>query len=293
MAEQKVELRKTRDLSENLNDTFTFIRQNLKPLATSFIGIAGITMLANAILGGIYQSQAGKVFKDILGRPNDVRFLFNFLSPTYFAVLILGWLNFIAMNVVIACYMKLYDVSQNRPPAIQEVWEEFKKYFLKLFLYSIPVSLITIAGFSFCLLPGVYLAVVFAPFPIVVVVENQTFGEAWSRCFNLIKDNFWTSFGIYILVYLIYALTSGIISTVVATLTGLISYFTTKDMSATIGIATSVLSIFSFLFYMIFYVSVCLHYFNLTERQDGTGMMRRLDTLGGSGNDFDNIQEHY
>lgn len=293
MAEQKVELRKTRDLSENLNDTFAFIRQNFKPLVTSFIGIAGIIMLANAILSGVYQSQAGNVFKDILGRPNDMRFLFSFLSPTYFAVMILGWINFIAMNVVIACYMKLYDSLHGQLPAIQEVWEEFKKYFLKVFLYSIPVTLITIAGFSFCLLPGIYLAVVLAPFPIAVVVENQTFAGAWNRCFNLIKDNFWSSLSIYILVYLIYALSSGIISTVIAALTGLISYFTTKDISATIGIATSVLSIFSFLFYIIFYVSVCLHYFNLAEKQDGTGMMRRLDTLGGSGNDFDNIQEHY
>ena len=63
MAEQKIELRKIRDLSENLNDTFTFIRQNLKPLVTSFLGIAGIVMLANAIVGGIYQSQAGYVLE--------------------------------------------------------------------------------------------------------------------------------------------------------------------------------------------------------------------------------------
>ncbi len=293
MAEPKVELRKTRDLSQNLNDTFTFIRQNFKPLVTSFIGIAGIIMLANAILSGVYQSQAGNIFKDILGRPNDIRSLFSILGPTYFAVMILGWINFIAMNVVITCYMKLYDSLQGQSPTIQEVWEEFKKYFLKVFLYTIPVTLITIAGFSFCLLPGIYLAVVFAPFPIAVIVENQTFGGAWNRCFNIIKDNFWTSLGIYILVYFIYAFSAGIISAVVGALTGLVSYFTTKDISATIGIVTSVLSIFSFLFYIIFYVSVCLHYFNLAERHDGTGMMRRLDTLGGSGNEFDNIQEHY
>jgi hypothetical protein len=215
------------------------------------------------------------------------------MGPTYFALVFLGWINFIAMNVVIACYMKLYNSSQGQSPTIQEVWEEFKKYFLKVFLYTIPVNLITIVGFAFCLLPGIYLAVVFAPFPIALIVENQTFGGAWNRCFSIIKDNFWSSLGIYILVYLIYALSAGIISTVIAALTSIVSYFTTKDISATIGIATSVLSIFSFLFYIIFYVSVCIHYFNLAERHDGTGMMQRLDTLGRSGNDFDNTQEHY
>ncbi len=293
MAEQKVELRKIRDLGENLNDTFTFIRQNFKPLVTSFLGIAGIIMLANAILSGIYQSQTGNVFRDILGSRNEMRSPFSFIGPTYFAVVILGWINYMAMNVVITCYMKLYDSLQRQSPTIQDVWEEFKKYFLKVFLYTIPITLVTIFGFTFCLLPGIYLAVVFAPFTIAIVVEDQTFGGAWNRCFAIIKDNFWTSMGIYILVYLIYALSAGIISTVIAALTGLISYFTTKDISATIGMATSVLSIFSFVFYIVFYVSVCLHYFNLAERHDGTGMMRRLDTLGGSGNDFDNIQEHY
>ena len=261
MAEQKVELRKIRDLSENLNDTFTFIRQNFKPLVTSFLGIAGIVMLANAIMGRIYQSQAGNIFKDIFSNKNDIRFLFSFMGPTYFALVFLGWINFIAMNVVIACYMKLYNSSQGQPPTIQEVWEEFKKYFLKVLLYTIPVNLITIVGFTFCLLlPGIYLAVVFAPFPIALIVENQTLGGAWDRCFSIIKDNFWSSLGIYILVYLIYGLSAGIISTVIAALTSIVSYFTTKDISATIGIAISVLSIFSFLFYLIFYVSVCIHY---------------------------------
>ena len=293
MAEQKIELRKIRDLSENLNDTFTFIRQNFKPLVTSFLGIAGIVMLANAIVGGIYQSQAGYVFRDIFSNQNDKRFHFSFFSPTYFALVFLGWINFIAMNVVIACYVKLYNSSQRQSPTIQEVWEEFKKYFFKVLLYTIPVNLITIAGFAFCLLPGIYLAVVFAPFPIALIVENQTLGGAWDRCFSIIKDNFWSSLGIYILAYLIYAISAGIISAVIAALTSIVSYFTTQDISATISIATSVLSIFSFLFYIIFYVSVCIHYFNLVERHDGTGMMQRLDTLGRPGNDFDNIQEHY
>lgn len=293
MAEQKVELRKIRDLSENLNDTFTFIRQNFQPLIASFLVTAGVIMLADAIVSGIYQSQTRNLFGDILGRGNDIRSLFGLLGPTYFIVVLLGWLNFIAMNTAISCYIKLYDSLDRQPPTIKQVWDEFKKYFLKVFLFSIPVTLIMFAGFTFCLLPGVYLAVVFAPFPITLIVENQTFGEAWNRCFNLIKDNFWPSLGLYALVYVIYLFSTGIISMVIGAVTGLISYFTTKDISTTVGIVTSVLSIFSFVFYIVFYVSVCLNYFNLAEREDGTGMMRRLDTLGRPGNDFDNTHEHY
>jgi hypothetical protein len=293
MAEQKVELRKIRDLSENLNDTFSFIRQNFKPLITSFIGIAGVVMLANAIVSGLYQTQAKIIFTDIFNRRNSNYSTLSLFGPGYFAVLILGWINYIAMNVVIACYMKLYDSLQGRQPSIQEVWEEFKKYFFKILLYNIPIFLLILFGMLFCFLPGIYLAVVFVPFSIVVVAENQSFGGAWNRCFSLIKNNFWPSLGVYFLVYLLYALGAGIISSVIGLLTGLISYFTTRDISTTVGIVVSVLSIFSFVFYIVFYVSVCLHYFNLAERHDGTGMMRKLETLGGSGNDFNNIEEHY
>lgn len=293
MAEQKVELRKIRDLGENLNDTFSFIRQNFKPVVTSFIGIAGIIMLANAILSGIYQSQSGNVFTTIFRNGRGFSSPLSLFGPTYYAILILGWLNYIAMNTVIACYVKLYDSLQGLHPEIQEVWVDFKKYFLRMLFYNIPIFLLIMIGMLFCLLPGIYLAVVFVPFTIVVVAEDQTFGGAWSRCFDLIKNNFWPSLGIYFVVYLIYSFSAGIISAIIGLFTGLISYFTTKDISTTVGLVVSVLSIFSFVFYIVFYVSVCLHYYNLTERHDATGMMRRLDALGGSGNDFNNIEEHY
>jgi hypothetical protein len=125
MAEQKVELRKVRDFSENLNDTFLFIRQNFKPLVTSFVAIAGIFMLAHSILNGIYQGHVGGAFRDIINRrttiPIDSPFgaMFN---GTYFALLFLGWANFVAMNVVVTCYMKLYDTLQGQAPTIEQVW---------------------------------------------------------------------------------------------------------------------------------------------------------------------------
>jgi hypothetical protein len=295
MAQQKIELRKVRDLSENLNDTFAFISQNFKPLVTSFLAIAGIFMLANSILNGMYQSQVGGgLIKDILGGNRTAnRSPLDVINATYFVVVGLAWLNFIAMSVVITCYMKLYDRSAAQVPTIEEVWNEFKKHFLKVFVYTIPVTLLIVTGFAFCIVPGIYLAVVFTPFSIALIIEEETFGEALKRCFAIVKNNFWTSFGTYLLVYLIYAFSAGIISAVVGGITGLISYFTTKDISTTIGVVTSVINIFSFLFYIVFYVSVCLHYFNLSERYDSSGLRRRLDTLGQTGNNFNDVQEQY
>lgn len=295
MAQQKIELRKIRDLSENLNDTFTFIRQNFKPLVTSFLAIAGIFMLATSILNGVYQGRVlGEALKDIIpGSGNIYRSPFWMINRTFVIGRILEWLNLTAMTTVITCYFKIYDRKNGAAPAIDEVWVEFTRYFFKILLYSIPIGLLTIAGFLFCLVPGIYFAVVFTPFSIAVIIDDLSFGEAWDKCFTIIKNNFWSSLALYFIVYLIYAVTAGIISAGSAFVAGLISYFTLQNISRSIGVFTSVLNMFSFVFYIVVYVSVILQYFNLTERHYGIGMMNRIDRLGQTGNDHNNIQEQY
>lgn len=294
MVKQKVELRKIRDFSDNLNDTILFIRQNFKPLLTCFLGIAGIFMLTSAVLTGIYQSQWGNLLRDILNRKNpDADSPVNLFNWNYFLVIIFSWLNFVAMQVAVISYIKVYEVKNGETPVIEEVWNVFKRYFLKVFFYSIPIALLTALGCILCVAPGIYLGVVFVPFSAILIIEDKSFGEAFNRCFRLVKDNFWISLGIYFLTYLIASFSGGIISSIVGVISGLISYFTTRSINATVGIIASILNIFSFIFYIVYYVSVCLHYFNLTEKYDGTGMMRKLDSIGGNDQNFDNIQEQY
>ena len=75
---------------------------------------------------------------------------------------------------------------------------------------------------------------------------------------------------------------TGIIGSVIGLLSGVLAYFTTKDISTTVGIVTSIFNILSFVFFIVFYISAILNYLSLTESYDGTGMMERLDTLGGN-----------
>lgn len=294
MAQQKVELRKIRDFSENLNDTFVFIRLNFKPLVTCFIGISGVFMLGSAIISGIYQSEFGEIFEQILSRsdtyeePEEL----SIFSPTYFLVYLLAWLNIVAMKVSLLAYVKVYERKQGEDVTFKEVWDEFVKYFFKVFFYSLPIVLVMLIGLVFCILPGVYLWVVLMPFEMVLIMEEESFGGAWERCFTIVKENFWSSLAIYLVAYLIYMMASGIIGAVIGLMSGAIAYFTTKDVSTTVGIVTSIFNILSFVFFLVFYISAILNYFSLTEHYDGTGMMRRLDSLGGNSATH-NTEEQY
>ena len=53
------------------------------------------------------------------------------------------------------------------------------------------------------------------------------------------------------------------------------------------------LSVVQYLFYVVFFVSVGLHYYNLVEAKDGTGLEKRLESLGGDANPNATIEEQY
>jgi hypothetical protein len=159
MAEQKVELRQVRDFSQNLSDTFLFIKQNFKPLLLSFLTIAGVFLLAAAIVNGINQGEmGGNMFREFMedarrgaaGRSDTSPF--QFINSTYFIGLTLTWMGMTAMHVVITAYMKLYEEKHNEPVTTQEVWEVFKKYYLKVLLYSLPLYLLIGVGMVLCIL---------------------------------------------------------------------------------------------------------------------------------------------
>jgi len=299
MAEQKIELRKIRDFGVNINDTFIFLRQNLRSLLSSFFAICGIFMLGQAIFNGIYQSHAmGSIFQQLFsGRIKPGQYNGNpyagIFSVEYFMLIIFMLLTIASMHVVLGAYIKYYLENDGKQPGITEIWDIYKKYFFRIFFYNILIGLLTIIGLVFCFIPGIYLWVVFVPFTFVVMIEDADFGTAFSRCFQIIKENFWPSFALYLVVIFIYYFSSLIVSSVVGLVIGLAAYFTTKNISSTIGIVTSFLNIFSFTFYIIFFISAALHYFSLTEQRDGTGILNRIGNIGTDKNNFDNIEEQY
>jgi hypothetical protein len=299
MAQQKIELRKVRDFGQNFNDTFVFLRQNIKPLLKSFFAICGLFMLGQAIANGIYQSNSFGVFDEIFkgGRrrgdfPNTSPYG-NIFSLEYFLTLLFMFLTFVSMKTVLGAYFKYYLENDGQQPGIDQIWEIFRRYFFRVALYSIPVAVLTVLGFFLCILPGFYLWVVWVPFSMVVMIEDTTFNGAFNRCFEIVRENFWISLAIYVIAYLIYSVSSGIISVIVGIIVGAITYLSTESVSATAGIVTSFLNIFSFIFYIPFLVSAAFQYFNLVETRDGTGILSRIDNIGSEKNRFDNIEEQY
>lgn len=289
MAQQKIQLRKIRDFGENFSDTFQFIRQEFKPLLTAFILVAGIFILATSILGGLFQKQMFGFLDQIKSGGSALQQnVTSILTPGYFGFLVVTLLSMAAMQTVIVVYMKHYD-EHGESPTVKQVWSSFAKYFFKVFLFSIPQLLLMGVALLLCILPVFYAATVLVPLPFVIVNENGSF----SRCLDLIKDNFWISFATYLVAYIIYSFSSSIVGIIIGAVVGLGSYFSKNDLSSTAAIFTSVLSIVQYIFYIVFFVSAGLHYYNLVEIKDGTGLEKRIEGLGTGNNSNTTIEEQY
>ncbi len=291
MAQQKIYLSKVRDFGENIGDTFQFIRQEFKPLFKSFALISGVFIIGAAIISGIYQSQMTSVFDRVEKQPGDLSIFSSIFNLNYFLIIILTMLGLAAMQVCVAAYMKLYD-KNNESPTLEEVWSEFRRHIVPAIVLAIIALILIVVGTMLCILPGVYLAVVLAPAITIMVNEDASIGGSISRCFELIKENFWVSLAIYFVSYLIYSFVGGAIGLIVGIFTGVGSYLTTKEFSTTAGVFTSVANVFGYCFYLVFVVSVCLNYYSLIEKLDGFGMMKRLENLGTT-NPNDKIEEQY
>lgn len=295
MVTKKIEFRKIRDFGENITDTIGFIKQEFKPLLKPYVLIAGAFILMSSLFLGLFVGDIyGNVLESVVNDTDPLPQFSGLSIGSYLVFLILTPITIAAMNTVISCYIKLYREKNNNSPAFEEVWREVTKYFGIVLLFSFLYVFAVVIGLFLCLLPGIYLAIVLLPYAQVIIFENErSVGSVWNRCVYLGKENFWMTLLLYILLSMIVSFASSAIGMLVAAAIGLASYFITKDISSAAGILYGIIYFFSYLFYIILLVSLCLHYFNLAEKKDGAGLLQRIQNMGGSNDEHSHMEERY
>ena len=120
--------------------------------------------------------------------------------------LILGVLVSIYLGFVV--YRMLYNAATIGKP--YETFADALKVDVNqlaiFFCVNLAMGFIVGAGTLACILPGIFLGVRLLFAPIIAAVENASFGEAFTRSWEMTKGNFWNLFllglaaiGIYIL----------------------------------------------------------------------------------------------
>jgi hypothetical protein len=206
-------------------------------------------------------------------------------------------LQIVALNVTILSFITLYKQKNNTIPTSEEMWGYIKYFYLRILGASIVLYLLIGLGMVFCLLPGIYLLVVFALVPPVMIIENTSFGYAFNKSFRLIKDNWWVTFGVIVVIWIVlYVLNLAISIPSMILGAGNVFLHITKHstaLSLPVAIITTLVSSITYFFNILMIVAVSLCYFNLSETKEGTGLMERINQFGAAGAAPDAAPEEY
>ena len=311
-----IEYHHTRDFSRKMNTTFEFIRQNFKSLGKSILLIAGPPVLIASLIIATFVGEFMGLTRAAANNPGDGEvFETYFMSVTFWLQIVLMLLLFLVSSIMsiatINNYIILYEERQTNNINVSEVWtrvrETFWMYFrttLVFFLLAIVVYIILIipvallAAISpaliflgmmamFCGL--IYLIVSVSMTYIVRAYEKKNFFDAIARSFKLVRDKWWSTFGIIMVLYLVMMTISYIfmIPWYVATLTSALHSTSTEMLEQPVTTWTTVvLFTLYYLAQMVLgalpNVGIAFQYFNLVEMKEAKGLLGKIDTLGQS-----------
>lgn len=293
-----IEFKQPRDFGQIINDTFTFIRQNFKPLVKTYFLFCGIFVLGSMVAMLMQQYKSVSLINSVGTASAATRDPFlgfkSLIGWEYLVAIIFSLCTYVSMLTAILSYIALYVRKGNIAPTTDEVWPYFKYYFFRIFVSAIPLILMLGVGFLFCLIPGFYLFPFVAMMFPIMVIENGEFGYSFSRSFKIIKDNFWLTFGTLIVIWIIvYACMSAVIlPTTLFSMVGLFSK-SSPHMSLVLTMVTTVLQSICQVFTIIPLVTITLCYFGLVERKESTGLMERISNFGNNNGPISLPDEEY
>jgi hypothetical protein len=273
--QEKIELNRVRTFSEIIEDTILFFKQTWKPLLKAYFSICGFFLAASLIVG---------IFNVASTLQNTARgeSIFTF---TYFMTILFGLMDSLLVTLTLLCFISLYKEKGNEPPTVQEVWSYVKFFFFRIAGSYLALGALIFAGFVCCFIPGIYFIVVFSlTFPIMVM-ENTTLGYAFNRSFQIIKKNWWFTFGVLIVISIVLV---AVIFAAAIPVT-LIAYgamlFTKAGVFDVYSYGIVVFTHLVQFFYLVPLIGITLTYFSLTEMKDDGTLLQRIMMIGKSSTD--------
>ena len=233
-------LRKTRDFGERLSDSINFVKFNWKNLGILYLIFVAPLLLVATLLGA---SSFSAFFSKVGILATDSSFLGEILNTQFFAAIFLYILAVAAYATVVNLYIRLYEANNGHAPTIAEIGGIFFKKLLSNLLYAVlatlmfmgllMVMIIPILGWLVAFVGAFYLLVNLSILFSVNTIEDNPVPQSISRSFFLIRDNWWSTFGYWIVLGMIYYFISMVISLVVNLVFGFasINFLTQPDTS--------------------------------------------------------------
>jgi len=271
-----------------------------------FIIVAGI-------VGVLY---ASRIYTGLQGNA-DIFKISDFFSVELAVIFLCLLMSGASYQASVYSYMRLYEENKGELPTLAQVGQLFTKKAVKIFIYSIGVSIL----FAICIfLPLILVAVLpivsffifmllflfgvmfFLHVNCVYVMEDGDFGSGIFRTFDLLRNRWWHCMGYTFIIGMIYY----VFSLVVQLLFSLLGVFSinfldpfpfegseSKSAVITMVLGFGLILLINELFYLIVFSGVGVNYFSLVEEKDGSAIEEQIDTIGTHNDKYGGIEEEY
>lgn len=274
------ELKKIRDFGGIISDTFTYVRLHYKTYGLAVLYyVLPILILAAIIIGVGYADFFTEAIQSRSDEP-PIEETLGFLGQIFFGLLLLG-VSMGMLSLVTFTHLKLTRDGASDITAHQLTQNAVSKLFGLLAIYLVTGIAVAI-GFFIFILPGIFIAMRLLLAPSIYIIEDISVGDALSRSWELVEDYWWFTFGLFIVMIIIGYLISTSL-TVPMMIIGMFAAFAGSadggSIGTIVGIMYGLIIAISYVFQMIPLLSYSLHYFNLVERKEGSGLRARIETL--------------
>ncbi len=285
----QINFKKHRDLGAIITDAFQFIRQNWKGYFGTIIKISGPALVVLIIALGYYMMSIGGMVEGV-STGNDFSATDGLEMILAVAVAIFaGIVFYVLLQMSSLYYIKSY-IQNNGVVNIDEIKQNVYQNFWKFFGFGVLMMLIVMIGAMLCFLPGIYLGVVLSLGTSILVFEGKSVGDAISHSFTLIKDHWWETFGVMIVVGILVGILGMVFSvpSMIYQMGSVMTNIGQDDPTAMLGLFSDpiylglmVLSyIGQFLLSSITLITTVFIYFDLNEQKNLTGTIEQIDSLG-------------
>lgn len=272
---EKIEFFKSRSVSDIVSVTFSFVKQGFKPLISSLLLIViPMTILSTILIG------SNDLFKGGQMEPNAIAGNFVILLANYFVM----FTGLFLIMLVTNSYMLLYYSKENfKEITLSEIWDVVISKILHSFLGGILYFIALALGFVLILIPGIWLSISFSLLFPVIFFEDKNGADALGRSFNLVKNNWWATLGVLLLITIIFYAISLVFllpSYIVAFTVGFNQLGDGNFNMQPIMMIMTFIGSLSYILYPVFYISTAFQYFNLVERKEAKGLMDKVNSIG-------------